>query len=67
MLNPAIGELIEKYESRYQLVLDVAKEAREIAEKAEADGEIILEKPVSLAIDKLNSGDACVFQEEIAE
>lgn len=55
MLNPAIGELIEKYESRYQLVLDVAKEARKIAEDAEKNGDIIIQKPVSLAIDKLNN------------
>ena len=28
MLNPSIGKLINVYESRYQLVLDVAKYAR---------------------------------------
>lgn len=55
MLNPAIGELIENYDSRYQLVLDVAKKAREISEAAEAKGDIIIEKPVSLAIDKLSN------------
>ncbi|MBQ8303680.1 MAG: DNA-directed RNA polymerase subunit omega [Clostridia bacterium] len=53
MLDPAIGKLIENYENRYRLVVDVAKEAREIAKKAEERGEIIIEKTVSLAIDKL--------------
>ena len=53
MLDPAIGKLIENYENRYRLVIDVAKEAREIAMKAEERGEIIIEKTVSLAIDKL--------------
>ena len=53
MLNPAIGKLIENYENRYRLVVDIAKEAREIAKKAEERGEIIIEKTVSLAIDKL--------------
>ncbi|MBE6769509.1 MAG: DNA-directed RNA polymerase subunit omega [Ruminococcaceae bacterium] len=53
MLDPAIGKLIENYENRYRLVIDVAKEAREIAKKAEERGEIIIEKTVSLAIDKL--------------
>jgi len=53
MLNPAIGELIKVYESRYQLVLDVSKRARTIAEDAEREGRIIIEKPVSLAIDQL--------------
>lgn len=55
MLNPAIGELIENYENRYELVLDVADCAREISMQAEEDGEIILEKTVSLAINKLAS------------
>lgn len=53
MLNPAIGELIKEYDSRYQLVLDVAKRARRIAEEAEAEHQIITEKPVSLAIDQI--------------
>ena len=53
MLNPAIGELIKEYESRYQLVLDVAKRARRISEEAEAEHQIITEKPVSLAIDQI--------------
>lgn len=53
MLDPAIGKLIDNYENRYRLVIDVAKEAREIAKKAEERGEIIIEKTVSLAIDKL--------------
>ncbi len=53
MLNPAIGELIDAYENRYRLVLEVAKKAREIAGEAEQKGEIIVEKPVSLAITQL--------------
>lgn len=53
MLDPAIGKLIENYENRYKLVIDVAKQAREIAKNAEDRGEIIIEKTVSLAIDKL--------------
>lgn len=54
MLNPAIGKLIESYDNRYQLVLDVAKRARHIAEQAEEKQEIIIEKPVSLAIDQIS-------------
>ncbi len=53
MLNPAIGELIQEYDSRYQLVLDVAKRARRIAEQAEEEQRIITDKPVSLAIDQI--------------
>ncbi len=53
MLNPAIGKLINSTDNRYKLVLDIAATAREISETAANNGEIIVEKPVSLAIDKL--------------
>ncbi len=53
MLNPNIGKLIKENDNRYRLVLDVAKTAREISGEAEEKGEIIIEKPVSIAIDKL--------------
>ena len=53
MLNPAIGKLINNSESRYQLVLEVAKQARIIAEKNENETDKALEKSVSLAIDKV--------------
>ena len=53
MLNPNIGKLIKHAPNRYRLVLDIAHTARDISGKAIRDGEIIVEKPVSLAIDKL--------------
>ncbi len=53
MLNPSIGVLIENTQSRYKLVLDVAKTAREIAKEAQDNGEIIIEKPVTLAMDQM--------------
>ncbi len=53
MLNPNIGKLIKNSNNRYRLVMDVSHEARKISAKAEKDGEIIIEKPVSIAIDKL--------------
>ncbi len=55
MLNPNIGKLIQDYENRYRLVIDVAHTAREVSAKAEENGEIIIEKPVSIAIDKIAS------------
>lgn len=55
MLNPSIGKLIQNYENRYRLVMDVAKMAREISGEAERNEEILIEKPVSIAIDKLSS------------
>ena len=53
MLNPAIGKLIENYDNRYRLVTDIAKCARKLSEDAEEKGEILIEKPVSIAINKL--------------
>lgn len=53
MLNPAIGKLIKEYDNRYKLVLDVAKEAREIAIENENDNDKNVEKSVTLAINKI--------------
>ena len=55
MLNPAIGKLIENYENRYRLVTDVANCARKISNEAERKEEILIEKPVSIAINKIAS------------
>ncbi|MBQ1962007.1 MAG: DNA-directed RNA polymerase subunit omega [Clostridia bacterium] len=55
MLNPSIGKLIQNYENRYRLVMDIAKMARDISGEAEKNEEILIEKPVSIAIDKLAS------------
>ena len=56
MLNPNIGKLIQNYDNRYRLVIDIAHNAREISQRLEESGEISTEKPVSMAIDKL-AGD----------
>lgn len=53
MLNPAIGKLINSCESRYKLVLDVARRARKIAQEAEERKEILTEKTVTLAMNEL--------------
>ena len=54
MLNPALGELISKYDSRYDLVADVAKRARKISRNAENEGKILEVKPVTIALEQLN-------------
>lgn len=55
MLNPNIGKLIKNSNNRYRLVIDVAHTAREISAEAEQADELMDEKPVSVAIDKLAS------------
>ncbi len=53
MLNKSIGVLINNRINRYKLVLDVAQKAREISNTAKDNGEILIEKPVTLAIDEM--------------
>ena len=56
MLNPSIGKLIEQYESKYGVVIAVAKRAREIAEENEANDIQSTEKEVDLAMNELAEG-----------
>ncbi len=53
MLNPSIGKLINEYENRYDLVIDVARRARQISNRAENNEEILTEKSVTLALNEL--------------
>ncbi len=53
MLNPAIGKLINNCDNRYKLVNEIAKNARNLADEAEKKGEIIVEKPVTIAINEM--------------
>lgn len=53
MLNPSIGKLINEYENRYDLVIDVARRARQISNRAEQNEEILTEKTVTLALNEL--------------
>ncbi len=50
MLKPSADLIITPNESRYSIVVAVAKRARQIAGDAEARGEILIEKPVDLAV-----------------
>ncbi len=50
MSRPSVDDMLAGKTSRYALVIAVAKRAREIAGEAEAKQEILLEKPVNIAI-----------------
>lgn len=56
MLYPPMNELLEKVPSRYMLVNVVAQRARQIASEAEASGEPLDDKPVSIAIREVAEG-----------
>jgi DNA-directed RNA polymerase subunit omega len=53
MLKPSMSEILgNRTGDYYKFVVAVAKRAREIADIAEAEGEIIDEKPVKLAVEE---------------
>ena len=66
-LNPNDIEKIQGDNSRYAVVIGIAKRAREIAEQAEQEQTILLEKPVSMAIEDFESGDYKLVEEDHPE
>ena len=56
MLKPSADLIIDPKQSRYSLVVGVAKRARQIVEEAEKAGEILVEKPVDLAVHDFMEG-----------
>ena len=56
MLYPPIADMLEKVDGRYLLVNVVAQRARVISDEAEAFGEELTEKPVTLAINEVAEG-----------
>ena len=64
MFNPDLRNVLKNKTSRYSLVTAVAKRAREISADAQENGEILTEKPVSLALDEIISGKINVVEPE---
>ncbi len=58
MLQPAIGNLVEKAGSRYALVIAVAKRARDLSE--EEDIRSSSQKPVSMAVREIADGNILI-------
>lgn len=56
MLRPAMSEILEKNQDCYAFVVAVAKRARELADSAEEQHEILEGKPVKLSVDEFASG-----------
>ncbi len=57
MLKPSDIENLKGNHSRYAVVIGIAKRARDIAQNAEDNDIILIEKPVSLAISDFTEGD----------
>ncbi|MGN0570254.1 MAG: DNA-directed RNA polymerase subunit omega [Candidatus Fimenecus sp.] len=64
MFNPDLRNVLKNRTSRYSLVTAVAKRAREVAAEAEEKGEILDEKPVSIALDEIISGKYEIVEPE---
>ena len=56
MLYPPVADMLKNVDSRYLLVNVVAQRARVISEEAEAFGEELTEKPVTMAIWEVAEG-----------
>lgn len=50
MLKPSADLIITPEQSRYSLVIAIAKRARQITGEAEINGEVLIQKPVDLAV-----------------
>ena len=64
MLRPMDIEQLKGNKSRYAVVIGVAKRARAITDKANEEGTILIEKPVSLAITDMLEGDYKIMMPE---
>ena len=64
MFNPDLRKVLANNTSRYSLVTAVAKRAREISSEAQENGEILNEKPVSIALDEIINGQYEVVESE---
>jgi len=62
--NPDLSGILKNHTSRYSLVIATAKRARIISDKAIEDGESIIEKPVSLALNEFLNGDYVLVEPE---
>lgn len=60
--NPDLGSVLSNHLSRYSLVRATAQRAREISEEAAEDGIILVEKPVSIAIDEIIEGKYSIIE-----
>lgn len=60
--NPDLSGVLSNHLSRYSLVRATAKRAREISEEAEEESIILVEKPVSIAIDEIVNGEYKIIE-----
>lgn len=64
MIDPPIGELLERVDCRYMLAVEASKRAREIIGGATPMIETKESKPLSIAIQEINCGFVTYTREE---
>ncbi len=64
MFKPSIKEMIDGKQSRYSLVIAVAKRARDITDEYNKAQKVCDEKPVLMAIKEFENGDYDIIEEE---
>ncbi len=64
MFNPDLKDVLKDHLSRYSLVTATAKRAPAISDDAIENEEIIVEKPVSLALDEIVEGKYKIIEPE---
>lgn len=62
MLKPSANIIKTPHKSHYSLVIAVAKLAREITEEANRQDEIIVEKPVDIAVQEFVAGEYKIIE-----
>lgn len=67
MLKPSENVIRTPHKSNYSLVIAVAKRARQIAERAEEDGEILTDKPVDMAVRDFVNGRYHIIESDTFE
>ncbi|HHZ06213.1 MAG TPA: DNA-directed RNA polymerase subunit omega [Clostridiales bacterium] len=65
MFRPSVDEMLANKQTRYALVIAVAKRAREISAQFEEDGTVTEEKPVLMAIEEFKAHKYNVLEPEI--
>ena len=58
--NRTIDDVFEMSDSRYSLVNAISRKAREIADEAESNHDVLYRKPVNMVIDRLLDGRAVI-------
>ena len=67
MLKPSSNITKTPHKSYYSVVIAVAKRAREIVEKAEENNQILVEKPVDLAVQDFVDDKVRIIETETEE